>query len=111
MLQHLHRHGSDIEAHDKEAMLKERDHPWTPAEHLVMYFNCITNAMKQLHEAGITSSNIKQKDCMIMAFQKCSDFNKIIDSWETKPMSDQSWTNLKTFILDKFAKLKVKMDD
>ena len=110
MLAHLRVWGSEVETYDKEARLEEHNHPWTLSKHPITYFNWVTRVIKQLHVAGIMSSEAECKDCALIAFKKCTDFDKIMDEWDKKPSLNQTWTNLKTFVDDECNKLKAVLD-
>ena len=53
----LYSHGGYVTTYNEAAMMKERDQPWVPSEHVVSYFNHIEKAIKQLAKTKITSNN------------------------------------------------------
>ena len=57
MICHLHNCGKDIESCNKAAMLEERDCPWDPRKHVVIYFNHVKQIIKQLALVNIFSDN------------------------------------------------------
>ena len=70
MLAHLRVSGSKVETYDKEAMLEEVTALWTPPKHPFTYFNEVTRAMKQFHDAGIMPSEVEHTNCALIAFKK-----------------------------------------
>ena len=54
---------------------------------------------------GITSREIKCHGCTLI------DFEKMMDEWDKKTATDQTWTSLEIFIINEYAKLKEKLDE
>ena len=95
----------------KERVMVKRNQPWNPSEHPVSFFNHVKKAIKQLIKAEINPDKNIWNDCALITFNKCSDFNKVINNWDKKPMRDQRWDELKKFMPTEYSKMKLKADE
>ena len=111
MIEYLCMCGGVIETYNEKAMMNDCDCPWGPSEHLVIYFNYVKQVMKQLTEASICSSSNKCHDCALIAFKMFDDFDKIINDWDKKLTVTQTYDELKSFIAEEYAIIKIKVEE
>ena len=66
--------------------------------------------MKQLAEAGLASDFDKGHDCALITFNKCNDFDHILEEWDKKSKIEKTWMKVKRLVANEYSKLKLKAD-
>jgi hypothetical protein len=64
----------------------------------------VEKAIKGLAQNGITSDLNERRDIALYHLQAAGEFNPAIREWESKPMAEKTWANIKTFISTEYAK-------
>jgi hypothetical protein len=68
-----------------------------------VYFNRVEKAIKGLAQNGITSDLKKRRDIALYQLKAAGEFNPAIREWESKPMAEKTWANIKTFISTEYT--------
>ena len=84
--------------------MAECDAPWNVAEVPTIYFNQVEKAMKQLAKANITWDRWAIMNIALKSFKDAGDFEPTIGEWEARPVTIQTWENLKNLMCTEYAK-------
>lgn len=104
LLDHLRSRGGQVDHNDTVTLINERDQPWDVSIVPAVYFLKVEKAMKALDRANITSCRNQRRDFLLEQFAKCDEFKPAVREWKQRPMTAQTWDNLKLFVSEEYAK-------
>jgi hypothetical protein len=106
MLTHLNNRWGGLDFVDISALIAERDGPWSATEVPTVYFTCVEKAIKELERVNIQLDKMACMNISLAHFCKCGEFNPAVREWEARPITFQTWDNLKIMMLIEYAKAK-----
>ena len=80
---------------DTNEIKQERDTPWDTNEHVVTYFNRVTQAVKQLERAKIRTDEIELLNQALYTFKQSGELEQALVNWDAKDEADQTWEKAK----------------
>lgn len=104
MISHLRARGGQLDFTDTKTLISERDAEWDANEVPQVYFNRVEKAIKQLENGGITSNMNERRDMALFYLKASGEYDAAVREWEAKPTADKTWTNVKAFISNEYAK-------
>jgi hypothetical protein len=84
--------------------MTECNTPWNVAEVPTVYLNCVEKSVKQLLPTGVTWDNCAMMNKALKSFKDAGVYNSAVREWESKPLADQTWANLKNMMCVEYAK-------
>jgi hypothetical protein len=104
MLEHLLNRGGALNFADTKELLAQQEGEWNINKNPQVYFNQVEKAIKGLAQNGITSHLNERRDIALYHLKAAGEFNPAIHEWESKPMAEKKWANIKTFISTEYTK-------
>ena len=81
---------------------------WSPAEIPTKYFHCIDKARRKLAPAYVQIDKWAMMVNALKCFKDVGDYDVPIWEWEARPVSTQTYANLKTMMSTEYSKLTEK---
>ena len=103
MLEHLESRGGKMDFIDTNEIKQERDAPWDTNEHVVTYFNRVTQAVKQLERAKIRTDEIELLNQALYTFKQSGELEQALVNWDAKDEAGQTWKKAKEHFTKEFS--------
>jgi hypothetical protein len=104
MLTHLQNRGGALDFVDTKTLLAESDSKWDASKVPQIYFNQDDKSIQGLTRAGITSDMNECCDMALYFLKTSGEFDAAVREWEQQPAGQKMWQNIKTFVLEEYAK-------
>ena len=78
IIEHLESRGGKMDFIDTNEIKQERDAPWDTNEHVVTYFNRVTQAVKQLERAKIRTDEIELLNQALYTFKQSEELDQAL---------------------------------
>jgi hypothetical protein len=104
MLKHLLNRGGALDFANTKELLAQQDGEWNINKNPQAYFNRVEKAIKGLAQNGITSNLNERRDIALYHLKAAGEFDPAVCEWESKPMPQKTWANIKIFISVEYTK-------
>jgi hypothetical protein len=105
MLTHLRNRWGTMDYVDITTLLAECDTPWDAAEVPEKFFNRLDEARRQLARANIQVDERAIVAKALKSFKDAGEYDAAIREWESRPIANQTYANLRIVMNTEFTKL------